>query len=125
MTEKILGYLLLISGILIIGVSLFGAYSVFRGKMSVYPLFKLPGISIDLSSFISSDLPNEQKEILNKSQSLKTELISPQLINEPLNFIFHLLFMGFIANVGFKISSLGINLLRPIKVKLNEEKSQV
>lgn len=123
MSEKIVGYILLVFGIFLIVIALFRVYQVFTGQSKAYSLFNLPGISLDLSQVMGLDLPPEQKKSLDP-KNFKTDLVSPEVLNQPLNLFFHILFMGFIANIGFKISSLGVQLLRPIKVNLRES-SQV
>jgi hypothetical protein len=73
--------------------------------------FNLEGISLDLGDFVEG------------SVNTKAQLISPEVLNTPLNYTFHILFMGFIASIGFKIASLGVMMVRPIKVNLKDEKS--
>lgn len=124
MGEKVTGYSLLVIGILTILLSVFSVYMVFTKKQKPVDLFTLPGISIDLSNLAGSDLPPEAAQ-LKGPEALKTDLVQPDIINAPLNLFAHLIFMGFVANIGFKISSLGVQMLRPIKVNLREEKVPV
>lgn len=119
MSEKIVGYILLVLGILTIAFSLFSVYRVFTGQSKAYSLFNLPGISLDLSQVIGSDLPLEQRKSLDP-KSFKTDLVSGEVLNQPLNLFFHILLMGFVANIGYKIASLGVQLLRPNKVDLRQ-----
>lgn len=112
MSEKIVGYLLLSLGIILIVFSFFSVYYVFTAKAKPYDLFSLPGISIDLSNLATGELPKEV------TPNLKTELVEADIINKPLNLIAHILLMGFLVNVGFKIASLGVQMVRPIKVNL-------
>ena len=119
MDNKIIGYLLLIAGIVIIVFSSFSVYSVFTGKTQPIPLFDSSGISLDLGSLLGNQMPLELDGV-QKPTLPSSELIKPELINKPLNLSTHLFLMGFLVNAGFKISSLGNQLLRPIKVKLKE-----
>lgn len=112
-TNKALGYFLLGLGILIIGFSTFSVYQVYNGKMKAYDLFAFKAISMDLSSMV----PGAPKN------SLTQELISSELLNKPMNMVFHLVLMGFIAGAGFKVANLGVLLARTIKVNVKEEKS--
>lgn len=120
MSEKIIGYLLLIFGIIIIIFSLFGVYKIFKSKVNYFTIFNLPGISLDLTELINTDLSQEQIEQLKNEKGLKTDLIPSEIINNPLNLIANMIFFMFSLNVGYKISQLGIQLLRPIKVSLKE-----
>lgn len=122
MQEKIIGFSLLTIGILIIVFSAFNVYRVFTGKTNPVDLFNSQGITLDLSSLTGEDLSPEQRQALEEEgTSLRTELVEPELVNKPLNLGVHLLLMGFLVNVGYKISSIGVQFLRPIKVKLREK----
>ena len=124
MKEKVIGYSLLTVGILIILYAAFSVYSVFTKKQNPQDVFNLPGISLDLSGLVGSDLSPEERALMKeKNINTKAELISPEVLNTPLNYTFHILFMGFIASIGFKIANLGTLMVRPIKVNLKEEKS--
>ena len=127
MSEKVTGYLLLLAGIVIIALSSLSVYYVFKGRVKPIELFKLPGISIDLSNIAGADLPKESSDIGSQA-TLKTDLVEPDIINAPLNLFAHVIFMGFLVNVGFKVSSLGVQMLRPIKVNVKaseETKSKI
>lgn len=108
MTEKIIGYILLVAGVLMIVVPVFNVYSVYTGKAQPIEPLKLKGVSLDLSSATGGQIP------------ASPELLSSEQLNEPLNLVSHLLLMGFIASAGFRIAKLGTMLVRPIKVALKE-----
>ena len=120
MSEKFIGYLLLFLGILVILGSALGVYFVFSGRYDTYQIFNLPAITLDLSGLMQAENPDT---VLPPQANLETELIKSDVLNKPLNLMAHLLFMVFIMNVGFKIATLGVQLLRPIKVTLRSEKS--
>ncbi len=120
MSEKVTGYLLLVLGILLIFGSLVGIYFVFTGKTQPYPVFNLPAITLDLSGLMEAE-GQEAKQLSDSGASLQTELVKGDVLNKPLNLAAYLLFMSFILNVGFKIGSLGAQLVRPIKVSLRSE----
>lgn len=118
MRNKIIGITLLGVGVLIMFFSLYSVFGVFKGTSEAYPLFDLPPITLDLSNLAGGDVSPE-----SSPDALKTELVGAEVLNEPLNLFAHLLLMGFVANVGFKTASLGVQFLRTIKVKLNQEKA--
>ncbi len=103
MSEKITGYILLFVGIFLIIVSAFSVFNVFTGKTKPFELFQMPGISLDVVG-------------------QKTEIVSAAMINDSSNLFVHLLLMGFIASTGQKLASLGVQLVRPIVIKYNEQK---
>lgn len=101
MSEKITGYLLLFLGLLVIGVSSFNLYQVFTKKLSPVQFFTGPGISVSVPG-----------------TTTQQEVIPAQTLNDASNLTLHYLLVTFLVSVGFKVSSLGIQLLRPIEVKL-------
>lgn len=117
MSEKILGYILIAIGLVIILYSAFSVFSVFTAKSAPFELFKLAGISLDFGSLVGESLPPETRGQIGEP-NLKSELVDSDFINTPLNIFAHLMLMGFLASIGFKIASLGVMMVRPIKVKL-------
>ena len=110
MSEKIVGYTLLCCGIAIILVSAFNVYFVFTGQAQPVHLFNFPAISLDMSKSLGVVLP----------ASKPTELVPADMLNQTSNVFAHLFLMGFIASIGEKLASLGVQLVRPIVVKLKE-----
>lgn len=124
MTEKIVGYALLVAGILVIVWSTFSAFQVFTRQAAPVEVFRFSGISMDITKALSQGLP---KELIQSGYTLppqQQEIISADLINQPINFFTYLFFMGFIGSVGVKIAGLGIQLVRPIIVKIPEKQLQ-
>ena len=101
MSEKISGYLLLLGGLIIIFYSAFSIYQVFTKQSQPIQLFSGEGIKVEIPG---SKAPSE--------------LIPADQLNEISNLTAHYLLMSFLVSIGFKISSLGVQLLRPIEVKL-------
>lgn len=122
MVEKIIGYILLVFGITIILYSATNTYLVFTKQQPPISLFNFSGISMDLSKFIPNiGTPIEDSQVLKQtkiSNSGKAEFISADMINQSSNIFAHLMLMGFLATIGFRLASLGISLIRPIVVHL-------
>ncbi|MDO8488254.1 MAG: hypothetical protein Q7S31_02975 [bacterium] len=110
MSEKVLGYSLITIGVGMILLAILLVWSVFSGKQAPPQLFNLSGVGFDMSQLLGAGLPSQGQA--------KSELISPQLINDPLNLTFYLLFMGFVVTAGAKIATIGTQLVRSIKVDL-------
>ena len=110
MSEKIIGYTLLVCGIAIILFTAFNVYFVFTKQAQSIQLFNFPAISLDMSQSLGVPLP----------KSKPTELISADILNQSSNVFAHLFLMGFIASIGQKLANLGVQLVRPIVVKLKE-----
>lgn len=120
MSEKIVGYLFLVLGMIIIGFSAVSAYLVFTKQAYPAKLFNFKGIGFDTSSIISSSLPPEFAQIVPKNKaSTSQEIIPPDVLNDSSNIFAHLMLMGFLASIGYKIASLGTMLIRTLVVKVN------
>lgn len=104
MSEKITGYLLLLGGLVIIFLGAVNIYQVFTKQAQPIQLISGEGIKVEIPG---SKTPSE--------------LIPADQLNEISNLTAHYLLMSFLVSIGFKISSLGIQLLRPIEVKLNSK----
>jgi len=120
MTEKVLGYLLITFGILIILISTISVFDVFTRKTKPVQLFNFKGIKFDMSQMLIGSLPVETAKLLpqNRAQSEGVEIIPAQLINDSSNVFAHLLLMSFIAGIGGRLANIGVLLIRPIVVKL-------
>lgn len=113
-SEKVIGYFLLFAGVVAILFAFFNLYQVFTNKASPVSPFNFGPVAVDLSKFVP-DAPAG----LNMTQ----DLIKADMINRPMNLFAHFLLMGFLVTVGSKIATIGAMLVRPIKVKLNSDKS--
>lgn len=101
MSEKVAGYLLLVSGLVLAGFSAFSIYQVFTKQAGPVKLFDSPAVKVELLA-----------------GSPPVELMSADTLNTVSNLTAHYFLMSFLAMIGFKVSGLGIQLLRPIEVKL-------
>jgi len=118
MGGKILGYFLISAGILILLSSAVSVYLVFTKQAKPVQLFDFPAISLDPNQFIPTFPQTLENQTLPKNNQKKAELIPASVINDSSNLLAHLLLMGFIASIGYKLASLGTMLVRPIVVKL-------
>ncbi|OGM26327.1 hypothetical protein A2962_05230 [Candidatus Woesebacteria bacterium RIFCSPLOWO2_01_FULL_39_61] len=117
-----MGYILVAVGILIMLVASYNVYSLFVLKSKPVKLFNLPGISLDMSNLIGSEAPPSEVAKLKSEGKLTTELVGAEILNAPLNLVAHVFLVSFFLNLGFKVASLGVQFVRPIKVNLKEEK---
>ena len=114
MSERITGYVLLVTGLLIILFATFSIIFVFTKRSEPVQLFTYNGISID-SSKLAPQVPG------STMPSEPLEIISGDMINGSANIFAHVAFMGFLLTVGYNIALLGVNLLRPIVVKTSQK----
>lgn len=121
MSERIIGYALLVVGLILIFAPLWSVYQVFTGQKKPVQLFQFNGISLDPSQFMNLEVPQELSDsgVKLESSSKPQDIIPPNLINDTSNIFAHVVLMGFVASIGFRIASLGTQLMRPIIVKGN------
>ena len=120
MGDKIIGYLLLVVGLVIIVFTLLNIFGLFTGKTTPASIFDLPGIEVDLGQSYEVSLPPDMEAAgvkVQQPQSNKQELLPGVTLTQTTNFFAHLVILGFISSAGFKIARLGTQLIRPIIVK--------
>lgn len=117
MDEKVSGYGLLFVGLALIAFAVFSVYTVFTGRAQPVNVFSFDSISVPLSSLMQgageASLPTGGAEL---------ELFKADALNKTTNTFAHLFLMGFVASAGFKVATLGTNLIRPIVVKVNDQR---
>lgn len=114
--NRIIGYFLLLLGLVMIFYPVYNVYQVFKGHALPYHLFTFKPIAMDLSKFVEGTPQNT---------NMTQELVASDLLNKPLDLAAHIILMGFIVTAGYRVASLGVLLVRTVKVKLSEDKSNV
>jgi hypothetical protein len=110
-TEKIVGYGLLIAGIVLIVFALFSVWWGLTGKLEPYQ-FVVQGNSV-LNLALPLGPTGQSVDIpLNLDQMMPIAKLT--------NTFVHIMLMGFVASIGAKIANIGVNLVRPIIVKVKE-----
>ncbi len=116
MTERKVGYILLVAGILIMIYSATQIITIFTGKAE--PL-----------QIIQYEMPKQtttSNSVLNQMQgggSLPMpQLFDSEAINEILNLSLYYFIMQFLMGLGYKFSSLGVSMLRPLVVQIKNKK---
>ena len=146
MSEKIIGYLLLSVGLIIMVFSLINIYMVFTGRAKPISVIK----AIDTTAKTGSDasenatpafditamfpnLPEEQAAQLrqlnagsgsgaNPMAAITGSMLSPSMINDVIALSTHFLLITVLMGFGHKLATLGTNLLKPIHVTLDRSK---
>lgn len=112
--EKVVGNILLFTGVLIILLSGLSVYLVFSKRVEPVQFFTLGGMPIEL--------PQAGQDISKSTTGEGNTLNIPMgVVEDPLNSFAHLVLMMFIGGVGFKIASIGTMLVRPVVVKLKSK----
>lgn len=115
MSEKVTGYTLLISGLITIILVSFNVYQVFTKQLPPIHYFSLPPITLNTSAFLPAQLQGQS------STAPTLELLSGQTSSDMANLTIHLVLASFLVGVSSKVASLGVQLLRPIEVKVNNK----
>lgn len=102
-TEKIIGYTLLILGVILLIFSIYEMVNVYTGNASPPNLFNLSDVS----------LPTDQA-------GTTITLISGAQLSQLPNLFFWFILMGFLLFAGGKIASLGVSMIKDIKVEIKE-----
>ena len=109
MTEKVIGYIFLAVGIIVIALVAFNAIGVFTGSKEPYSIIKNEGsITMNFSVPGTGGVPTASVPVEIKNYT--------QIINIA-NLVLFVVFSGFFASIGYKIAMVGANLVRPIVVK--------
>lgn len=120
MSGKVLGYVFIALGILVMIAASINLLMVFTKHATPVQLFTFKPISINTNEIIAANLPAELSGFMQEQPAnvQKTELISAEMINDSSNIFAHLLLVGFFVSLGYKFASLGVMMVRPIVVKL-------
>jgi hypothetical protein len=120
MAEKIIGYFVLSLGILIILFSAFNGLQLITKQSQPVQFF-----SVSTSgSEIPLNLAGAQVNI-NTSSLFSSLGLSSETINFSFNLAIHLIILGFIAKMGFHLSSIGTQLVRPIVVDIKTKPGNI
>ena len=124
----LIGYLCLALGFIIIVADVFQTYRVFTKQDKPPQLFDFEGVKLDLAKLTPSlPMSDSVKKImkdnnvnitqLSSGPSEPTEILPPAMINDVSNFGIFMFLVGFGLNLGYKVASIGVKLIRPIYIK--------
>jgi hypothetical protein len=119
-SEKTVGYCLLSFGLLLIIGAIISIFLVFTNRVKPVALIQQSGIKLDINSLLGAPvLPRPSTD------NSTIELISGATVSDLTNIFLHVVLMGFITSGGYKIASLGIQLLRPIEVDIKTKSPSI
>jgi len=105
-TEKIIGYALLTLGVILLLFSIFEMVNVYTGNTPPPKLFSLSDISLPLGQ-----------------DGTSVSLMQGAQLSQLPNLFFWFILMGFVLLAGGKIASLGVSMVKDIKVEIREPMS--
>lgn len=125
MSEKTTGYTLLAVGIIIMIFATIQIVLVLTGKANPIAIFQssvknTQSSNLDISKLLSQLQQNSQNVSFNPNAP-SIQLFDPKVLNQILNLTVYYLIMQFLLGFGFKLSSLGTQLLRPIHIDMKNK----
>ncbi len=130
MSEKVSGYLLLVVGLTIMIVAVINIFMVFTNKTKPFSVFNISSSSSlninDIISQLQKNNPTASPSASNNTIAPpKIDILPPEVLNQTLNLSTHFFLMSFILGFGYKLANLGVQLIRPINVKLKSHLLEV
>lgn len=105
MANKIIGYVLIGVGLLLIVMAVISVVSVFRHTSEPIHVFSAETFAVKSTA---------NKEAFDIQQMVG---LNPETISFSFNIFMHLILMGFILNAGARMAGIGAQLVRPIIVE--------
>ena len=106
--NKVIGYILLALGLVIISFTLYESYGIFTDKVSVPLVFKTQTTTGKSGSVSSSDLQKQLDEALKNQIN---SILPPETFSKILNLISWSILSGILIFGGSQIASLGIKMI--------------
>lgn len=107
-TNKIIGYVLLLIGILLITLPLWQTYNIFTGKSVPAQVFTKPVV-------LQIDEKASPLDIQKQMQNAFINILPIDLINNTLNLVSWLALMWILIYGGGKIADIGVKMLKEVK----------
>lgn len=116
--DKIIGYVLLAAGILMIVIPIFLIANVLTGKSKPVQVFNVEAPTFEIPLDTPKDAKTSTGLNITQSGSQKAKIIPDEVFNSSLNIGMYYLLMVFIGSSGSKIAGIGIKLIKDIKVQV-------
>jgi hypothetical protein len=118
MRERVVGYALLSLGILVMAVSIYFVYLLLSNHLKPFDVFQGSLMPAAKQQSVSlQDLMSNPSALTQMQSQLISQIFEKQ-INKTMNLGATIFLMYFIMLFGFRLSTLGVQLIRPIQVKL-------
>ena len=124
MQERILGYVLLVMGMLTMAFSVYFIYLTISNNITPFKVFQKNETDKLQVETVNKEQLSDPRMIASMQKEIITEVLDSQ-INKTMNLGTTLVFGYFLMLFGYRIASLGVQLARPIEVKLNTSKPPI
>ena len=112
MVKKILGWVLLILGVLIIVWGIWASYQIFTAQKSVPEIFAIEQMLVSEEGTAKGSQTEMSQQIQQAIGQQLNQMFPPGFISKILNLISWSIFMFILVMAGGKISTLGIQLIK-------------
>ena len=107
-SNKIIGYILLVVGLVIIGATLYYSYNIFTAKVSAPLVFKMQTPSKTVSNGSPADAQKQLEQVIQKQLG---ELLPLDTIPKVLNLLSWSIVAGILIFGGAQIAGLGVRMI--------------
>lgn len=120
MREKVIGYSLVSIGLIIMIFCVINMVMVFSDNAKPFSIFNISSSNsaLNIGDIVSQLQKSNPSNLSQSIPAPKIDILPPEVINQTLNLSTHFFLMTFILGFGYKLSSLGVQFVRPINVKL-------
>ena len=119
MKEKALGYIFLSIGVLVMAVSVYLVYLVLSNRITPFSVFQSnPAVVSSEEDTSAEELLSNPAAIAKMQQQIITTILDKQ-INKSMNLGATIFLIYFLMLFGFRLATLGTQLVRPIHVNLS------
>lgn len=98
-------------------------YLLFTHKVKPYDIFQNP-VATEAKKFTREELLADPSLAIQMQSDIMSNILKQEM-GKSLNFGASLFFMYFVMTFGFRLSSLGVQLVRPIKVAMRAKSVEV
>ncbi|MBI3631319.1 MAG: hypothetical protein HY219_00430 [Candidatus Staskawiczbacteria bacterium] len=112
MINKIIGYALLVAGLLLIIFTLYQSYGIFTGSLPAPLMFSAQGSAVPASTGNIGSLQDLQKQLNNEISKQISQMIPADSIPKMLNLISWSVLAGILIFGGGQIAGLGVKMIK-------------
>lgn len=122
MDDRITGYVLLISGIVIMIFAVLQMALLAGGLVRPFQTFKFTEVFSTTQRIIETQQDLTQgrtNNVITEERDGGSIVLNPQVANDVLNYASYFFLMAFAVNLGGKLADLGVKMIRPTTIKVH------
>jgi hypothetical protein len=123
MPERKLGYSLLVIGIILMVAAIYYVYLLFTNKVAAFEVYRPEVTNTKQQPVNIQNLLTDPQALAQMQSNMIQQIVEKQL-NKTINLGSSIFLMYLIMLLGYRLSSLGVQLVRPINVKLRTKEEE-